>query len=55
VRYSASTVTGNGGPSAVNWAGVRQFDPAQCLTRLDSTVEGNHVDLYGTIGIYSPR
>jgi len=55
VRYSTSTVTGNGGPGASNWVGVRQFDPAQCLSRLDSTVEGNHADFYGTIGSYAPR
>lgn len=55
VRFSRSTVTGNGGTASGFWGGVGQFDPAQCLSRHDNTVEGNTVDLIGTIGAYSPR
>lgn len=55
LRFTNSVVTGNGGPASSNWAGVRQSAPAQALSRHDSTVEGNNVDLYGTIGAYAPR
>jgi hypothetical protein len=55
LRFARSTVTGNGGSASVVWGGVGQFAPAVCLSRQDNTVEGNSVNLIGTIGSYSQR
>jgi Right handed beta helix region len=52
---SDSTVTGNGGPAASNWAGLRQLGISQLLSRVNNTVEANAHDTYGSIGSYSPK
>ncbi len=48
VRVSSSMITGNR-------VGLQQFNSAVLLSRKNNTVEGNTLDLDGTIGTYSPK
>jgi hypothetical protein len=52
---SNSTVTGNGGPGSINWAGLRQLQISNLLSRTNNTVEANVHDTYGSIGSYAAK
>lgn len=55
VRLSNSVVTANGDSSSSSYGGISQSGASQLLSRVNNTIEGNSIDLLGTIGTYSPR
>jgi hypothetical protein len=55
VRLSDSVVTANGNSSSTSYGGISQSGTSQLLSRVNNTIEGNSLDLLGTIGTYVPR